>query len=73
MHIYNMYIVYIYNIFIQIHTCKYVYTYTYIHTTRNIYVYIYILTYKNKKPKSNKMLIMQLSHIQFKGETHQIS
>ena len=42
------------------------------HTTHNIYVYIYILTYKNEKPKSNKMLIMQLSHIEFKGETHQI-
>ena len=42
------------------------------HTTHNIYVYIYILTYKNEKPKSNKMLIMHLSHIEFKGETHQI-
>ena len=44
--------------------------YTYIHTTHNIYVYIYILTRKNEKPKSNSMLIIQLSRIQFKGETH---
>ena len=29
--------------------------------------------YRNEKPKSNEMLLIQFSHIPSKGEAHQIS